>query len=376
VVTQYELEFRLHVIRDGIRVTVALAAAGALYLLLTWDQPHRPVLIAVSVFAALDALAISRLPHRRILELGHGDALLAAWNVLHIAATTLICGLDGGSVSPFRTFFFICVAFAAISLPPRLVTVVAALDIIALITVAGPTDETFFWSVALLVTGVVCSSISADRGRRVAGVQAANEAMLRRLARVVEYRDNETGNHVERMGTVCGILGRRFGLSAGPAAELQLASTMHDVGKVAVPDAILLKPGKLTDAERVEMQRHAQVGHDMLASSDSQLFQLAAVIAVSHHERHDGRGYPNGLRGEAIPLPGRIAAVADVFDALTSNRVYKAAMPVEQAVAIIREGAGSQFCPRVVAAFDASLDEIVANYATPATPVAPLPVAA
>ena len=139
---------------------------------------------------------------------------------------------------------------------------------------------------------------------------------------------------------------RRFGPGAGPSAELQLASTMHDVGKVAVPDAILLKPGKLTDAERVEMQRHAQVGHDMLASSDSQLFQLAAVIAVTHHERHDGRGYPNGLRGDAIPLPGRIAAVADVFDALTSDRVYKAAMPVEQAVAIIREGAGSQFCPR------------------------------
>jgi putative two-component system response regulator len=100
------------------------------------------------------------------------------------------------------------------------------------------------------------------------------------------------------------------------------------------------------------------------------------VIAVTHHERHDGRGYPNGLRGDAIPLPGRIAAVADVFDALTSDRVYKVAMPLEQAIAIIREGAGSQFCPDVVAAFDASLDEIVATCATAAPPVAPLTVAA
>ncbi|MDX6552095.1 MAG: two-component system, response regulator RpfG [Gaiellales bacterium] len=297
VVTKYELEFRLHVIRDGIRVTLGLAAAGVLYLLLTWDQPYRPLLIAVSLLAALDALLISRLPHRRILKAGRGDALLGIWNVIHIAVTIVICGLDGGDVSPFRTLFFICTAFAAISLPPRLITVVATLDVFALITVGGPTAETLFWSIALLVTGVVCWSISADRVRRVAEVQDANEAMLRRLARVVEYRDNETGNHVERMGTVCGILGRRFGLSAGPSAELQLASTMHDIGKVAVPDAILLKPGKLTGVERIEMQRHAQVGHDMLTSSDSQLFQLAATIAVTHHERHDGRGYPNGLHG-------------------------------------------------------------------------------
>jgi hypothetical protein len=375
-VTQNELEFRLHVIRDGIRVTLAVAAAGALYLLLTWDQPHRPVLMAISVLAVLNALVISRLPHRRILEAGHGDALLGAWNVLHIVATAVGCWLDVGDASPFRTLFFICTAFAAISLPPRLITVVATLDVVALTVVAGPTAETLYWSIALLVTGTVCWSISADRGRRVAEVQDANEAMLRRLARVVEYRDNETGDHVERMGVLCGILGRRFGLSAGSSAELQLASTMHDVGKVAVPDAILLKPGKLTYAERIEMQRHAQVGHDMLTSSDSQLFQLAATIAMTHHERHDGRGYPNGLHGEAIPLPGRIAAVADVFDALTSDRVYKAAMPVEQAVAIIREGAGSQFCPEVVAAFDASLDEIVATCATAAAPVAPLTVAA
>jgi hypothetical protein len=376
VVTRHEFEFRLRVIRTGIRVTLGLAAAGAVYLLLTWDQPHRPVLIAASVLAALDALVISRLPHRRILESGRGDALLCAWNVLHIAVTAVVCELDGGDTSPFRTVLFICTAFAAISLPPRLITVVATLNVVALVAVAGPTAETLFWSIALLVTGVVCWSISADRGRRVAEVQDGNEAMLRRLARVVEYRDNETGNHVERMGALCGILGRRFGLSAGASAELQLASTMHDVGKVAVADAILLKPGKLTDAERVEMQRHAQVGHDMLASSDSQLFHLAATIAVTHHERYDGGGYPNGLRGEAIPLPGRIAAVADVFDALTSERVYKAAVPVEQAVAIIREGAGTQFCPEVVAAFDASLDQIVATCSTAAPPVAPLTVAA
>ncbi|MEA2481662.1 MAG: hypothetical protein QOJ07_3584, partial [Thermoleophilaceae bacterium] len=234
VVTEYELEFRLRVIRDGIRVTAALAAAGALYLLLTWDQPHRPVLMAVCALAALDALAISRLPHRRILEAGRGDALLGVWNVLHIAVTTVICGLDGGDASPFRTLFFICTAFAAISLPPRLITVVATLNVVALIAVAGPTAETLYWSIALLVTGAVCWSISADRGRRVAEVQDANEAMLRRLARVVEYRDSETGNHVERMGTVCGILGRQLGLAAGSSAELQLASTMHDVGKVAV----------------------------------------------------------------------------------------------------------------------------------------------
>jgi putative two-component system response regulator len=182
--------------------------------------------------------------------------------------------------------------------------------------------------------------------------------MLRRLARVVEHRDSDTGGHIERMSEYGALIAGELGLPAEARHELRLAAAMHDIGKVAVPDAILLKPGPLTPDERLVMQRHAEVGHSMLYGPGSDLLSLAATIALTHHERWDGAGYPRGLAGEDIPLPGRIVAVADVFDALTSHRVYKAAMDVDEAVEIIAAGRGTQFDPAVVDAFRRALDRV------------------
>ena len=133
---------------------------------------------------------------------------------------------------------------------------------------------------------------------------------------------------------------------------------MHDVGKVAVPDRILLKPGKLTDGERREMERHTEVGHEILSGSGSDLLDLAASIAFTHHEKYDGSGYPRGLSGEQIPIEGRIAAIADVFDALTSDRVYRPAYTLEQAVETMAEERGHHFDPELLDHFLAALDLI------------------
>jgi putative two-component system response regulator len=180
---------------------------------------------------------------------------------------------------------------------------------------------------------------------------------IRRLSRAVEYRDPETGDHIERMSGYCALLAGRLGLDAD---AMLIASPMHDVGKIAVPDRILLKPGPLTADERLDMQRHAQVGYELLAGSDSELLELAAKIAWTHHERVDGGGYPRGLVGEAIPLEGRIAGVADVFDALTSDRVYRSALPLAEAVATMEEERGTHFDPDVLDVFVDSLDEVAA----------------
>jgi putative two-component system response regulator len=184
---------------------------------------------------------------------------------------------------------------------------------------------------------------------------AGHEEVVRRLSRAVEYRDAETGTHLELMSAYCGVLGEQLGFDR---ASIEAAAPMHDVGKVAVPDRILFKPGRLTPDERNEMERHTEVGHDILSGSGSSLLELAATIALTHHERWDGSGYPHGLVGEEIPLAGRIAALADVFDALTSDRAYRRAFPVDDAVEMVRGGRGTEFDPQVVDAFLAALEQI------------------
>ena len=208
-----------------------------------------------------------------------------------------------------------------------------------------------------IAAAALCAAVAGERSGRL-DLQGSREEMLRRLARVVEFRDSDTGGHVERMSAYAAVIATRLGFGAGDARQLQLAATMHDVGKVAVPDAVLQKPGPLTPGERTVMERHAEVGHAMLSGPGGPLLDLAATVACTHHERWDGAGYPAGLRGSAIPLAGRIVAVADVFDALTSDRVYKDAMPFDEAVDVIREGAGSQFDPVVVEAFVRGLDDV------------------
>jgi putative two-component system response regulator len=186
-------------------------------------------------------------------------------------------------------------------------------------------------------------------------LRLANEETVLRLSKAVEFRDPETGSHIERMSHYCGLLAGRFGLDAD---GLRVASRLHDVGKIAVPDSILQKPGPLTPEERREMERHATIGHRLLRGSRSELLEVAAEIALTHHERFDGTGYPRGLAGEDIPLAGRIAGVADVFDALTTDRVYRAAIPLEEAIATLRAERGRHFDPEVVDAFLAELEDV------------------
>jgi PAS domain S-box-containing protein len=196
----------------------------------------------------------------------------------------------------------------------------------------------------------------AERTREL---DEARAETLRQLAIAAEYRDDETYQHTERVGHVAARLALGLGLPAGQVTLLRQAAPLHDVGKLAIPDRILLKPGRLTGEEFDVMKTHAELGARLLSSGSSPVLQMAAVIAATHHERWDGAGYPKGLTGAATPLVGRIVAVADVFDALTHDRPYKPAWTVERAIAEIGGGAGSQFDPRVVTAFLALRDELV-----------------
>ena len=182
---------------------------------------------------------------------------------------------------------------------------------------------------------------------------------VERLAIVAEYKDRVTAQHIERISHYCAILARALKLPPGEVELIQHASRMHDLGKIAVPDVILRKPTHLDPPEWLVMREHATIGGTILANSSSELLQAGRVIALSHHERWDGTGYPSGLAGEAIPLWGRICAVADTFDAVTSERSYKPAYSNEVALAILKEGRGSQFDPKIVDAFLQCYDEIL-----------------
>jgi len=189
-------------------------------------------------------------------------------------------------------------------------------------------------------------------------VWASQAETIFRLARMVEFRDEETGQHVHRMSSYCEILAHRSGLSGEQCELIRLASQLHDVGKVAIPDSILLKPGKLTDEEFETIKTHAEIGYRMLSSSTSPVVQLGALIAYTHHERWDGAGYPRQLAGEAIPREGRIAAIADVFDALMSDRVYRTAFPLKVAIEKMRAEHGSHFDPTLLDMFIDAMPEV------------------
>jgi len=174
---------------------------------------------------------------------------------------------------------------------------------------------------------------------------------LYRISRAAEFRDPETGAHIQRMAHYSKLIAKQLGLSAKDQELILNAAPLHDVGKIATPDAILLKPGKLTPEEFEIMKGHARSGYELLDKSASPVVQAGAQIALTHHEKYDGSGYPNGLAGQDIPLMGRIVAVADVFDALTSERPYKKAWDLDQAVNNLREGSGRHFDPHCVLAF-------------------------
>jgi putative two-component system response regulator len=190
-------------------------------------------------------------------------------------------------------------------------------------------------------------------------LRAAIEETVLRLSLAAELRDKDTGAHIERVSRYAGLLAERAGLEPERCAEIGLASRLHDAGKISLPDRILRKQGKFTPEEFEIMKGHAESGYRLFAGSAAELLLLAGSIAWTHHERWDGSGYPRGLAGRDIPIEGRIAAIADVFDALMSKRPYKPAFPLGKVLELMREGLGTHFDPELGAMFIDSLDEVL-----------------
>ena len=198
-----------------------------------------------------------------------------------------------------------------------------------------------------------------ELGQAFEKIKAASIDTILRLSRAAEYRDQDTGAHIRRVSNYAAAIARRMGLNESAVETILYAVPMHDVGKIGIPDKILLKPGKLDPDEREIMKQHTTIGASILEGSDTEFIKLAAVIAITHHERWDGNGYPNRLKGSKIPLGGRITAIADVFDALTSKRPYKKPFPVGKSLRTIKLSRGTHLDPDVVDAFFSIKDEIL-----------------
>lgn len=243
----------------------------------------------------------------------------------------------------------------------------APIPVIFVTALAEVADEAHGFDVGAVdyITKPVSPAIVRARVRTHLSLVRAEELhetrlqIVQRLGLAAEYKDNETGLHVIRMSHYAQILARAAGYSEATADDLLNAAPMHDVGKIGIPDAILQKNGKLDSAEWEVMRQHAQIGADIIGEHPSGLLKMARIIALTHHEKWDGSGYPNGLQGETIPLEGRIVAIADVFDALTSVRPYKAAWSVDEAVAFLRQQSGSHFDPVLVELFLGQLPAIL-----------------
>ena len=191
-------------------------------------------------------------------------------------------------------------------------------------------------------------------------IQETQKELVYMLGEAVEQRSKETGAHVKRVAQISQLLASAYGLSEEEAKLIKLASPLHDVGKVGIPDSILNTPGKHTAEEWEILQTHALIGEEIIAKSDKRILQLGSIIAGQHHEKWNGKGYPRGLKGEEIHIAGRITALADVFDALGSKRCYKEAWPIEDIVAVIKEERGEQFDPRLVDLIEENIDALVA----------------
>jgi len=190
-------------------------------------------------------------------------------------------------------------------------------------------------------------------------IENTQKEIIYTMAEIGETRSKETGNHVRRVAEYSKILALGYGLSSDETELIKMASPMHDIGKIGIPDAILLKPGKLTDDEFEIMKTHAQLGYNMLKHSDRKILKASAIIAHEHHEKYNGRGYPRGLKGENIHIYGRITAIADVFDALSSDRCYKKGWPIERVLELLKEEKGQHFDPKLIDVFFNNLDEII-----------------
>ena len=183
--------------------------------------------------------------------------------------------------------------------------------------------------------------------------------VVRRLGRAAEYRDNETGLHIIRMSKMSALIGKAAGVCDSDCDLLLNASPMHDIGKIGIPDKVLLKPGKLNADEWEIMKTHSTIGANLLSEDGSELMKMAQTIALTHHEKWDGTGYPKGLKGENIPLVGRVCALSDVFDALTSKRLYKEAWSIEDSCVEIKRNSGKHFDPKLVEVFEQILPDLI-----------------
>lgn len=200
---------------------------------------------------------------------------------------------------------------------------------------------------------------TADLNQAVDRLKIASLDTIHRLARAAEYRDEGTGTHIQRMSQYSAAIARKLGLDEKRVENILYAAPMHDVGKIGIPDRILLKPGSLDEDEWGVMRSHPLIGAEILRGADAEFIRLAEIITLTHHEKWDGSGYPRGLKGSEIPLAGGIVAVADVFDALTSARPYRPALSVAESLEIIQQGRGSHFDPDVADAFSDIIDEVL-----------------
>jgi HD-GYP domain-containing protein (c-di-GMP phosphodiesterase class II)/methylmalonyl-CoA mutase cobalamin-binding subunit len=243
----------------------------------------------------------------------------------------------------------LCLAAVAAALIAGISTTVAVC-----LVVLGCAAVALGWRVGEYGRGALEDEIdsrTADLKRALSELEIAQAETVQRLSMAVEFRDEDTGAHIERIGRFSVLLAEHIGMDPEFCERLKHAAPLHDVGKVAIPDAILLKPGPLTPEERAIVETHAEEGHRLVRGSSSSILDMAATIALSHQEKWDGTGYPRGLKGETIPIEGRIVAVADVFDALTSDRVYRKAFSVDEAVQMMREQRGRHFDPVLLDAF-------------------------
>lgn len=243
----------------------------------------------------------------------------------------------------------------------------AAIPVIFVTALSDEADEATGFAAGAVdyITKPVSSAIVRARVRTHLSLVQAEELkvtrlkIIQRLGRAAEFKDNETGMHVMRMSHYAKVLALAYGLGEHHADMLLHAAPMHDIGKIGIADHILLKPGKLTAEEFEVMKTHPQIGADIIGEDDSLLMQMARTVALTHHEKWDGSGYPRGLVGEAIPVEGRIVAIADVFDALTSDRPYKKAWSIEDTLRLMREQKGRHFEPRLVELLEQNLDKIL-----------------
>lgn len=358
----YEFRMRERVMVAGIALTLLFALVTTAYALFTWDQPNRTLLLVMAGVALVDVVASLLVPRRRVARSPNCDSYMIGWYLATVVYISIACAADGGVTSPIFGAYFVMVVFKGLVLPTSRVVGISVITILAAIIVAVAGGSPPIMSTVLLVGLTSCAVISAwmahQHYQHRAAIAETQEETLNLLSRAVGFRDLDTGRHIHQISAYVALICRNLGCEPDYAELLRQASPMHDVGKIAIPDTVLLKPGRLNDRERTQVERHAELGYDLLAGTGNEILDTAATIALTHHEHYDGAGYPHGLSGENIPLEGRIVAVADVFDALTSDRVYRPALSVDSAIDIIVEGSGTHFDPQVANAFLADIEAI------------------